>query len=310
MRAPRRTTRGRGGGFGRPGGLGGGLQPGRAAAALAALLTLGSLAAVWSQTAAAWLLASRSTFADLRLTALLGNTLVAAPSGFLGFAIFVAIGVFLFLDRVRTLWYTQRNALIGWSLGVLAALFLIDRFVLRGLGWGWASGVLVLLWFGTAVERRWGPRRTLVFAFWIVVPTNAVVAALLTWAPWTVTALTNAARAAPTHGVFALSDALLAAWCLMHGSARLAILNIEARKLVWVLVALGVLDLLFTSRLVGIVRLLAVALTWLLLTGHYRPRVLIDRLRLWRIDRRLAKRRGRFEVIDGGRNLHRAEVTP
>ena len=68
-------------------------------------------------------------------------------------------GVFLFLDRVRTLWYTQRNALIGWSLGVLAALFLIDRFVLRGLGWGWASGVLVLLWFGTAVERRWGPRR-------------------------------------------------------------------------------------------------------------------------------------------------------
>lgn len=302
-------TRGRGGGFGRPGGFGGGLRPGQGATALAALLTLGSLVAVWSPSAAAWLLASGSTFAELRLTALLGNTVVAAPSSFFGFALFVGIGVLLFLDRVRTLWHTRRNALLGWSAGILGALYLIDQFVLRGLGWGWASGVLVLLWFGTAVERRWGPRRTLVFAFWIAVPTNAVVAALLTWAPWTVTALTNAARMAPTHGVFALTDALLAAWCLMHGSARLALLNIEARKLVWVLVALGVLDLLFTSRLVGTVRLLAIALTWLLLTGHYRPRVLLDRLRLWRIDRRLAKRRGRFEVIDGGRNLHRGEAT-
>lgn len=303
-------TRGRGGAFGRPSGFGGGgLQPGRAATALAVLLTLGSLVAVWSPAAAEWLLASRATFAGLRLTALVGNALVAAPSSFFGFALFVGIGVLLFLDRVRTLWRTRRNALLGWSAGILGVLYLIDLFVLRGLGWGWASGVLVLLWFGTAVERRWGARRTLVFAFWIVVPTNAVIAALLTWAPWTITALTNAARAAPSHGVFALTDALLAAWCLMHGSARLALLNIEARKLVWVLVALGVLDLLFTSRLVGIVRLLAIALTWLLLTGHYRPRVLLDRLRLWRIDRRLAKRRGRFEVIDGGRNLHRAEAT-
>ena len=47
----------------------------------------------------------------------------------------------------------------------------------------------------------------------------------------------------PVGGAGPLIDALMSLWCFMHARHRLAILNIEAGKLVWFLVAL-VLELL------------------------------------------------------------------
>ncbi len=92
----------------------------------------------------------------------------------------------------------------------------------------------------------------------------------------------------------------------MFGRVRLAILNIEARKLIWVLVALGVLDLLFGPTVLGgLVDLMAVLIAVLLVTGLWRPRHLYDRLRLELIERRVRRRRSGMHVVKDDQRYHR-----
>ena len=92
----------------------------------------------------------------------------------------------------------------------------------------------------------------------------------------------------------------------MYGRVRLAILNIEARKLIWVLVVLGTLDLLFGPTVLGgLVDLWAVLFAVLLVTGLWRPRHLFDRIRLELIERRVRRRRSGMHVVKGDRPYHR-----
>ena len=69
----------------------------------------------------------------------------------------------------------------------------------------------------------------------------------------------------------------------MFARVRLAILNIEARKLVWVLVILGFLDILFVGRLSGLMTLMAILTAYLLVSG-LGVELLLDKLRLMIIE--------------------------
>ncbi len=252
-----------------------------------------------------WLLI-RSDAAPLP-TALLSNTFVAAPGSILNLVIFAVIAGFLFQDRVRAWWHTKRVELVLAVVGVAVALHLVGVLLgVKDLGYGLGTSLLVLAWFGTAVERTWGEQRLLLFSLWIVLATNAM-GGLLWWAwPAASAPAVSGGTGAPPWGTHALADALLTAWCLMFGRARLAFLNIEARKLVWVLVAINLLNFLFVGRLSGLMGLAGIWVTWLLISGTWRPSVLLDRFRLWRLERLHARRKSKLKVIDGGRTLHRA----
>lgn len=297
----RRTPTGSG-----AGGFGGGaieLRPTRGTTILMGTLVFLTLAVVALPALRPWLMLAPSKLP--MPTALVANTFVAAPSTLFNVVLFMAIAGFLFQERVRLWWATKRVELVLAGLGTLVGLYLVGQALgVPGLGYGIGVALLVVGWFGTAVERHWGMKRTLLFCLWVVLAANTV-GALVYWA-WPSMALAAASQGgAPVNGTQPLSDALLTAWCLMFGRMRLAFLNIEARKLVWVLVAINVLNFLFVGRLSGVMGLTAIATAWLLISGGYRPRNVLDRFKLWLIDRRLAKRRSRFQVIDGGKTLHR-----
>ena len=93
---------------------------------------------------------------------------------------------------------------------------------------------------------------------------------------------------------------ILTALCLMFGRQRLALLNIEWRKLVWVLVALGVLDLLLVSVVAGVMRLGGIGMAYALITGILRPRSLFDHAHLAYLRAKRLWRTRRLRVIDGG----------
>lgn len=296
-------------GGGLRGGFGGGfgpiaLRPGRGALALVGAMTVLTALSTWVPRTLDWLLVHHDTLSGLRLTGLLTNGLVTPPGSFFGVLLLAALTGFLFQDRLRAWWRADRVRLVAGAVGALLALWALERWVLPERGFGLVAGGLMVLWFGTAVERTWGARRLLWFAAVIMVATNTF-GALLVWL-WPA-----GLRAAigdgvlPLFGEGPLVHALLTVWCLMAGDRRLAFLGVEARKLVWVFVALDAIDLLFAGRIAGSMGLFAIGLTWALVNGHLRPRLLLDRLRLWRIERRLSKRRRGLKVIDGGRRLHR-----
>jgi hypothetical protein len=232
------------------------------------------------------------------------NSFVAAPTSLINVIIFVAIAGFLFQDRVRFWWQQKRVELVLVSVAILVGLYLLGLALnAPGLGYGLGVALLVLAWFGTAVELQWGMKRTLVFSLFVVLGANAV-GGLLYWQwPGLIAAATGNGLA-PVNGTHALSDALLTAWCLMFGNARLAVFNIEARKLVWVLVAINVLNFLFAGRLSAMMGLAAIGIAWLLINGRIHPSSWYDRMRLWWLERKLARRKSRFKVIDGGRSVH------
>ena len=164
-----------------------------------------------------------------------------------------------------------------------------------------AAAAVMLLWFATSVERRWGTNRLLLFCLLIAVITNLFAAAVyLVW-PTSILPALGAAGGKWPFGVGPLADALITVWCLMNGRHHFPLLQIQVKKLVWVLVAICVLDFLFEGRLSGMMGLIAIGVTCLLVYGLWRPRYLLDRSRLWWIEQRVAKRRRRMRGIKGGR---------
>lgn len=237
-------------------------------------------------------------------TGILTNSFVAPPASALSFLIFVGIGAYIYQQRVRSLWATERNTVLAWSAGVLGGLWLLDTFVLMGHGWGLASDLLVIAWFAPGVERKWGRTRLLVFCLWIVLVVNTL-GWLLTWIwPASITPLFGSSMGVPLQGGGPLMKAVLTTWCLMIGRQRLALLNIEGYKLVWVLLAICGLDLLFQSVALGLMGAAAIGTAHLLIRGTWRPEYLLDRARLWRMERARKQRLGKFKVIDGGRGKH------
>lgn len=247
------------------------------------------------------LVVDERTLSDLSLWTLVTNSLVTIRTEFLGFALFLVIAAFLFWERIRMAWYVNRVQLLMMVGLPLGALFLLDSVSPRGVIWGMASAAVMLVWFATAVERRWGTKRLLVFCLTIGFVTNLFAAVMVAvWPTSIVAALGNGVT--PFNGVGPITYALLTVWCLMNGNQYFALLRIEVRKLIWVLVAFAVINFLFEGRLAALMDLLAIGLTCLLVYGLWRPQHLIDRARLWWIERRVNKRRSRMRSIDGGRD--------
>jgi hypothetical protein len=61
-----------------------------------------------------------------------------------------------------------------------------------------------------------------------------------------------------------------------------------------------VLHVILTSVVFGVYDLAGIAIARMLIRGKWRPDRWYNELRLWMLRRRNAKRRARFEVIDGG----------
>ncbi len=283
-------------------------RPTPGAQRLAVALTVLTALAVWSPRAVVqWLVVGPSTLPDLHLTALLTNALVAPPAPIFRLLIFVALFAFMFQREVIAAWHRDRNRMAVAAAGALGALWLVNLFVLPGCGWGWAASAIAILWFVTAVEIRWGMRRTLIFCGVVGLAPSLTVALLAWLVPGSVLPLLGSQPALPDVPADMITG-VLTAWCLLNGRARLAFLNIEARQAVWVLVGLGVMDMILFSVMMGMASLAAIAAAWMLVTGLWRPRHLTDRLRLLFIDRRLARRRARMR--SGGGRFNRMGVTP
>jgi len=244
-----------------------------------------------------------ATVSDGAITAVWSTPFVAAPSSFLGLCLLLALIGFFLWDQIRRWWYTARGTFLGASVSGLLLLYAVDRILGGGLGVGMFMSVVMLVWFGGAIESRWGTKRLLVFATIVITAVN-VSACLIAWRWPGSYAAVGGRTMALIQGTGPLVTALITVWCLMYGRMKLAILNVEARKLVWVLIILGFLDIIFVSRLKGLMDLLAIATAWLLVSGLWRPRHLLDRIRLWLIDSRIKRRRGQIRIVDDDRKLH------
>ena len=249
-----------------------------------------------------WMLMGPSTLPGLHLTSLATNTFVATPSSPISLLFLCALAAAFAWPTVRYWWRAKRMELVLGVAALFAGVYLIERLLLPIVAWDLVAGSLLLLWIVPGKEARWGTRRTLIFCAIIVVATNLVGATLLWASPATLAPLVGV-KGMPINGLGPLIDALIAVWILMAGGQR--VFGVEVRKLIWVLIAMNSIDLVFSSVVGGVMGLFALWLARALVYGTWRPDVLIDKARLWLIDRRLKKRRGRFKVIDGGRTVHR-----
>ncbi|MEE2786316.1 MAG: rhomboid family intramembrane serine protease [Myxococcota bacterium] len=252
---------------------------------------------------AEYLTLSSNTVAGGHYISLLTNPFVSAPSSIFGLLLLVGLGVYFFWPTVRAFWQRHTLTVVIGVVSVFALIGGLNALLGRGVAEGLLANLVLLVWFGSVVERHWGRNRLWTFTLLNVLGVNLIALAFLTWAPASVGALLGPS-AAPIIGPGPLLDALMTVWCLMNARTRLAILNIEAGKLVWVLVAINVLDLLFTGFLSGVMGLLAIGLAKMIVTGRWTPSQIIDRLRLWRLERRITKRRKNIKLIDNDRHLH------
>ena len=251
-----------------------------------------------------YLVITPATVPNATVSAVWTNPFVATPSSFFGLFLVLGILAYFFWDRVRFWWYRRRTPFVGLTVGGLLLLYGIDRILGSGLGVGMFVSVLMLLWFGSAVESRWGSKRTLIFTLVLITVVNSV-ACMVAWIwPGSYAALGGRGLSV-VNGTGPLVTGFMTVWCLMYGRVRLAIINIEARKLVWVLVILGFLDMAFVGRLSGLMDLMAIAIAWLLISGLWRPRHLLDRIRLKLIENRIKQRRSQIHIVDDDdRRLH------
>ena len=238
-----------------------------------------------------------STLPSLRLLAPLTNGFVELSDSALGVIILLLIAGFIFQNQLRWYWRSRRRDLllaVGLSFGVLWGISL----VISGI-WGLVAALIFTAWFATPVENRWGAKRLLLFSLIIAVSTNLVGALLLWWSPGSLGGLLGGPGPLPA-GNEPLMSGILTALFLMLGRQRLALLNIEARKLIWVLVALGVLDLLLVSAVAGLMRIVGIGVAYIVITGSWRPRLLFDRMHLLYLQSKRVWRTRRLRVIDGG----------
>ena len=100
-------------------------------------------------------------------------------------------------------------------------------------------------------------------------------------------------------GAHPLFNAWMTALCLMYGRQRIGNLNLTAKGLIWVLVALDGLALVFDGSLAAFLGLMGILTAWLLMTGRWRLSHLIEAMRLYMLKRRIQRQRSRLRVIDG-----------
>ena len=285
------------------------LQPGRGSLILAGLCCLCTVLAHSVPAISHQFVIGPGTIPDARIIAIGANTFTAVPSSFFGLLILVALGAYFFWDAIKGAWARKPTPIIVAVGSVVLLIYGVNQILGKGVAEGLIADVGLLLWFGTVVERLWGIQRFLTFSLVVVSVVNLVGAHVAWLWPSSFAPLLEGSGM-PVAGAGPLIDALMTVWCLMHARQRLAILNIEAGKLVWVLVAINVLELILRGFLSGLMGLLAIGLAKLLVSGNWRPRTFMDRLRLWWIEHRISRRRQKIHLVDDDRTLHRTRTSP
>jgi membrane associated rhomboid family serine protease len=153
----------------------------------------------------------------------------------------IGAGSVLFVPEV---WRGQVWRLFTWALcefGPIALLF----------------ACLTLYWFGSDLARRWGTWRFLGFYFGIATAAAAVTCLLALF--WT------ALQGIPYAGSWAVLDAIVIAWGLLHPGRELrfwGVLRLTGRHLVWLTFGLTVLFALFYGLSSFIPHFVAELLVW------------------------------------------------
>lgn len=160
----------------------------------------------------------------------------------------------------------------------------------------------VVLWmFGRWYETQWGSRDYLRFFFLSTV--GAAVAALpLSW-------LLNVAMPFDdlgfAEGPDAAVDAMMVALAINAPSSRVMfglVLPMPAKSLVWLLLGIDLISGFMTGASTMSITLGGMLMGYLLVTGNWRPHVLLTRVRTAR--RRRKQMRGLYVVPPRDRNLH------
>ena len=157
------------------------------------------------------------------------------------------------------------------------------------MGWGYLSAMLVAIWLGLSLEQRWDSQKLLFFTLLLVIIPQGLGLFLSS-------ILKTQQSLMGAHPLF---NGWMTALCLMQGVSRLPGLNIKIAQLVWVLVLLDGLALLLDGSINGAIGLTGTGVAWLLVSGRWRPELLILRLRKAINDRRRRRNRDRFRVIPG-----------
>lgn len=254
--------------------------------------------AAWSPLVNEQLLLHPGTLPELNLASLLTNTAVNLspdPS-----SLFMPLFLLL-LFRMRELPFLLREKwkqLLLWFLAIAAGGTIINQYAVPGV-WGLVGALLITGLMSPTVERMFGSRPFAWFCLKITLVTNLLGALILWLWPGSVSALLGPLGVHP-GGIGPLSGAWLLTFALVLDKRTLAGIDvaINGRVLALILVGLDVYTLVFAGFLAGFLGLVALGLAWMHLHGGGSPRMLLDRFRLWRLERR----RARFRVVPGGRD--------
>lgn len=184
----------------------------------------------------------------------------------------------------RQLWLRPVDLLHGkvWQLATYT-LFSPDTISLLISG-------LVLWMFASAIERRWGTRRFLVFYFLAVALAGLFTAVLSLVVP--------SLRAFPNAGNWTAIEALCAAFALSFPNDQILLMfvvPVQARYLIHISVGITVLFVVMNGEVAPYVTpMFGLLAGVLLMSRRARPDQLLLRLRVWWIDRRLKARKLRI----------------
>jgi len=189
----------------------------------------------------------------------------------------------------------------GWRLAVRQMhLALHPPDVMRGHIWQLVTYMLIhdpvgpfhaifnilFCWmFGAEFESRWGTKRFL--RFYILCGALAGVFVLI-WG-----ALVPGEWGKLTLGSSGAVYALFAAYAVIFPNRVLWPIPIKVKTFVWVLAGLTVLYFLVRSEASFAAHMGGLASGWLITTGNWRPRRIVDRIKLWQ----LKKRRSKMKVV-------------
>lgn len=155
--------------------------------------------------------------------------------------------------------------------------------------------MLGLFFLGPTLERRWGGRAFLSFYLWSSV-IAAVVSLILAW-------LVPSVFSFPVVGASGGTMAVLAAFSLVMPEATLLlffILPVQAKWILWMAVIMDTMAFVSGSAIAWHTHMGGVLAAWLLITGNWRPRLALDRMRLKALKAR-RKPGPKLTVIPGGR---------
>ncbi len=160
---------------------------------------------------------------------------------------------------------------------------------------------LMLVWLGQQLSYAWSERRFLVRSLWLTAGSAA----------GTLLILTPLGVPGAWFDLWALVNALLVTWGLIFPNQRLAwfgVLQMSGATVakavtigtpIWALVMVAPQLGVANALLRYLPHLLAVGLAWALVAGG--PRRLLWRIETWWHERRLARARRKFKVIDTGK---------